>query len=233
MNDWFPTFRAIFHRQIVLPVSWPRTATRQRSALLRLLAVAIENNLPLAALLEQWMEDEGGSQRLRLAALVAHLKKGKPLAEAMELVPGLLQDAEVLAVRFDSSMGTRTATLRQLLSEAESEADNAMDRVRGDLLYVGVVVVVGMVIVTFLHIKILPVFQNMFHEFGMSLPPVMRFSIEAVSTAFYYWWLAPLVVMGVMICVFSTRTAALCGIRFWAVGSGRCVNCRSPTCCKS
>src|SRR5438552_1411595 len=109
MDSWFTTFRRLAAREIPLPAVWPRAASpAQRQALLRLISLVIEENVPLWPLLEQWTQDERGLQRRRVKRLSRLLKSGRPLADALEEVPGILADEELLAIRFDAQMGTRT-----------------------------------------------------------------------------------------------------------------------------
>src|SRR5437762_3425174 len=119
MESSFPTFRRLANREIPLPALWPRAATlAQRHMLLGLIALAIEENLPLVPLLEEWAKDERDlQQRRRVRRLARLLKSGRPLADALEEIRGILGDDELLAVRFDAQMGTRTAAVRQVLGQ--------------------------------------------------------------------------------------------------------------------
>src|SRR5688500_9144865 len=97
MDTWFPTFRKIY---VSLPAfmpdagnSWPlHTTAAQRQALLRLIATAQEENLPLLPLLENWTADQRGLHRQRLNRLLELLHSDMPLADALEATPGILSD---------------------------------------------------------------------------------------------------------------------------------------------
>src|SRR5689334_12561947 len=133
MESWFPTFRQLAYRDVPWPSIWRRRATlAQRHSLLRLIAVSIERQVPLTMLLENWAEDERGYQRVRLRKLAAELKSGRSLPEAVEEISGILRDEDVLAIRFDSQMGTRTAAVRQLLISREVGLSNPTRKVRSD-----------------------------------------------------------------------------------------------------
>ena len=75
METWFPTFQRLANREVPLPAVWPRAATAtQRQMLLALIALSIEENVPLAPLLDQWAKDERGLQRSRIRRLVRLLR---------------------------------------------------------------------------------------------------------------------------------------------------------------
>src|SRR5687768_537430 len=116
MKSWFRKLAPYLQQRIPLPV-WglPTTTAQQQQSLLRLIAVAIEEHLPLAPLLRAWSEGEQGVRRVRLQRLVRLLESGKPLPDAVEQVPGVLPDQGILAIRFDSQTGTRTTAVRQWL----------------------------------------------------------------------------------------------------------------------
>jgi len=87
--------------------------------LLGLIALSIEESLPLAPLLDEWAKDERGVQRGRVRRLARLLHSGRPRADSLEEIPGILADEDLLAIRFDSQMGTRTAAIRRRLDESK------------------------------------------------------------------------------------------------------------------
>jgi hypothetical protein len=54
-----------------------------------MIAVGIEEKLPLVPLLESWTEDERGAQRNRILRLIRILNEGTPIADAVEQVPDI------------------------------------------------------------------------------------------------------------------------------------------------
>ena len=206
MESWFPTFRRLADHEVPIPATWRRPATiAQRRALLRLIAVAGEQNLPLVPLIESWAEDERGFQPARLRKLAAILKSGRSLPDAIEEISGILQDEDLLAIRFDSQMGTRTAAVRQLLSHNDFESHNPKQQVRGDLIYIVTVVFVTLVVVPFMHLKIVPVFQKIMQEFSTEVPSAFVWSIQAARIFVSLWWVFVLAGLAIGWCLVSTK----------------------------
>src|SRR5262245_30237354 len=126
--------------RIALPSWWPwHTTAAQRQMLLRLIAVATEDNVPLLPLLDHWARDERGIQRQRLHRLLRLLKAGQPLPDALEATPGVLSDEQVLAVRFDAQSGTRTAALRAMIVDLPDMKTTTSTRIDRSLTYLSVV----------------------------------------------------------------------------------------------
>jgi type II secretory pathway component PulF len=208
MDSWFPTFRKLadFRIELGLPSWWPPYSTFvQRQSLLRLIAVAIEDNLPLAALLRQWADDERGVQRYRLLRLVRLLNSGRSLPDALEEVPGVLRDEDVLAIRFDAQSGTRTAAVREILDESRAAAASPDVRLRKTFAYFAVVLPIALLLVAFTHVKILPVIHHMLAEFGVQRPRVLYWSVRLDEAFLRYWWLGAVAALALLWSIFSTR----------------------------
>ncbi len=206
MNSWFPTFRRFLGLQLPFPSVWPWFTTRgQRQSLLRLIAVATEENLPLGSLLESWAADERGLQQCRLNRLVKLLKGGTPLADAVEQIPGVLSDEEILAIRFGVQSGTLATSIREQLDATKSVSAHRTSQIRGNMLYIGTVLFVGFLVTTFIQIKIIPVFQKIFEEFNLDIPPVLHWSVWLANAFAAYWWLFALLLIAALLLTFSAR----------------------------
>ena len=205
MELWFPTFRRLANREVPLPAIWRSATARQRNSLLRLIAVSIEQNAPLVPLLENWAEDERGYQRVRLRKLAAVLKSGRSLPEAIEEVSGVLRDEDVLAIRFDAQMGTRTAAVRQLLDRDDLNSPNPTHQVRGDLIYVASVTGAALLVIPFLYLKIVPVYQKMMQEFSTPVPAAFVWSLQAARIFVSFWWVLALACLVLGWCIISTK----------------------------
>jgi type II secretory pathway component PulF len=207
MHSWFPTFRSFFTSAGAFRTWWPwYTTTAQRRSLLRLIAVATEEHLPLAPLIESWMQDECGVQRRRVRKLARLLQQGRPLADAVELVPGVLREEDLLAIRFDAQSGTRTAAMRELLAASQEASHAAAPRLRQSLLYFCVLLPVSLLLIAFTQIRIVPVLGQIFSEFGMDLPPALSWSVASGGATFLYWWIGALALLAVIWWLLATRS---------------------------
>jgi MSHA biogenesis protein MshG len=209
MDTRFPTFRSWIRRltgvEVSVPSLWPWRATRaQRRALLRLIVVATEKNIPLGPLVEVWAADESGMQKHRLHRLAKLLQAGTPLADALEEVRDALADEEVLAVRFGAQSGTLAASLGELLAPPDLSSSVLLPRWRKTLFYMCVVLVAAVLVVAFLQIKIVPEFNKIMEEFDIPPPPTLRRAIDFANFSVRYWFLFALAILAVCWLVFTS-----------------------------
>jgi type II secretory pathway component PulF len=204
MKNHTPTFRRW------LKAIWPwRTTSAQRQSLLRLIAVAAEENLALSPLLEAWAEDERGVQRRRLRSLVQLLKGGTSLPDAVEAVPGVLRDEDLLAIRFGAQSGTLAATVRQTLEEIPSPATSRPSRFRRAIDYFVAVVLIGSVIASFIQIRIAPMLRKIGEDLDMQPTVVIRWSWSLTNAITHYWYLAVFALFALLWLTFSPRPGRL------------------------
>jgi type II secretory pathway component PulF len=204
MESHFPTFRRLFNWSNQSFYLWPlHTTAAQRQSLLRLIAVATEENLPLAPLIETWALDERGVQKERLRRLARLLNSGTPLTDAVEQVRGVLRDEDVLAIRFGAQSGTLSATIRAALDESASVSTSRPNRFRKTLVYGCTVFLIGLPIVAFIQIKVMPAFDQILNEFSMEQPAVAGWSTAVASFVARFWWLGALLVIVLLSTLFS------------------------------
>lgn len=206
MMSWFPTFRKISIAQPQFRSWWPwYTTFRQRQSLLRLIAVATEERLPLAPLIEAWATDERGVQKRRLRRLAGLLAGGTPLANAVEQAPGALGDDEVLAIRFGAQSGTLAAAVRGALDESQARPMTGAHPFGRTVIYLGAVALVSCLIIAFMHIKLVPVINRILADFSMEPPELLQWSQQLASVFANFWWLGALAVLALLWSTFSAR----------------------------
>jgi type II secretory pathway component PulF len=181
------------------------TTESQRRGLLRLIAVAIEEKLPLVPLLEAWTADERGIQHYRLRRVVELLKTGTPLADALEQVPGVLRDDDILAIRFDAQSGTVTTAVREMLGDSGDAQPELHTRFRSTLAYMGIVLLLGLPVVVFIQIRIMPALRAIFYEYGLQFPAVTEWSIKLALIFERYGWLVILVAIIALLSLLFAR----------------------------
>src|SRR3954452_6538991 len=206
MDTWFPTFRRILGQRIHIPFAWPWYSTRnQRRGLLRMIGVAIEERIPPAPLLSAWLKDERGAQQHRVTRLVGLLNQGVPIADAVEQVPGILTDEDILAIRFDAQSGTTTRAIRDRLTRQKPASTERSTRLRATKYYLFAVLLLGFPIVVFLQIKIVPAFQQIFREFSLDLPPVTEGFLALSNLFVRFLWIPALLLLALLLSFLFAR----------------------------
>ncbi len=191
-TTWFPTFRRLLnHQRRVRSFGAPFTTRTQSEALLRIIALAVEQRLPLAPLLQAFAKDQSGVQRRRVQRLAELLEEGCSLPQALEQVSRVLPEDDVLAIRFGSQSGTLSLSLRSLIEDkAHSDSARIDGQLRSALVYPVVVLVVILMIATFLLTKIWPTYQHVLYDFEVTpLPMSSQWVIYGGTLFVYYWWI--------------------------------------------
>lgn len=182
---WFPAFRRLTSRRNYPPF----TTSTQSQSLLRIIALAIEQRLPLAPLLQAFAEDQDGVQRWRVQRLAGLLEEGSSLPSALEQVAHVLPEEHVLAIRFGTQSGTLSMTLRNLVEDSGSLEDiRTKERLRGTFIYPTVVLLVILMIAIFLMLKIGPVYRQIMYDFGVE-SLAFEWVIYIGNLFAIYWWL--------------------------------------------
>jgi protein transport protein HofC len=206
MHSWFPTFRRLANMQITMPVLLPRRATiGQRQSLLRLIAVAAEENLALAPLLNAWSENEWPAQQRRLRRLAGLLSRGTSLPDAVEQVAGALSDEELLAVRFGVQSGTLAASVREELADSIATAARRSPWLRQAIGYGALISLIGLMLITFIQVKIMPKLNQIHQEFSLELATLTVWTQHFVDAVVGYWWVGALTLVIALALLFSAK----------------------------
>ncbi len=202
---WTGTLRRLTGIRVELPPFWPRRTTwTQRRSLLRLILTATEEIIPLSQLIEVWAADESRRQKHRLYRLADLLNSGTTLPDAVEQVRGVLAEDDILAIRFGSQSGMLAASIRDMLDQPDPALLIRSLRWRKFLVYLGMLVVVATIIVTFLQFKIIPEFEKIFEEFEVPISESFKWSIYFANVFAVYWYLFPLAVITLWWLAFSS-----------------------------
>ena len=131
MTQHFPTFAYLAHRlrwrwRQLLGIGWGpkesmegvRWTRSNKEAVLHLMAVAADQRIPLAPLLDAYALDAPHRDRQRIRRLAERVREGTPLAESLEQNPRLATESTILAVRAGTQSGALGPALRAAMVTA-------------------------------------------------------------------------------------------------------------------
>lgn len=160
-------------------------AAAERRALLWALTVAAERGIPLEQAARAFADERSVPLGLRGTRLAELLEAGAPLPQALDLSRNALSTDALLAVRIGHELGVLGPALRMSLERTEQVA-GIMRNVMAKLCYVALVAWVGLLVITFVMLKIVPVFMKMFDEFQLKLPDATIALIVVMRQCFSY-----------------------------------------------
>jgi protein transport protein HofC len=165
-----------------------RRATR-RDALLGILAIAAEKELPLAPAAAAFADQYRGQSHRRIMDLAAALNWGTPVPEALERAQGVVSRDAVLLAWVGQAAGMLPKALR-IAAAARSSHLPIWTMIAARISYILMLLVSMQVITTFVLYFIIPKFEAIFKDFGQSLPMITILVIEGSHFLIKYGALA-------------------------------------------
>lgn len=190
IGGWILIVPAVVIAVFLLLMTIDRTRRAEHRALVWSLSVAAQKEIPLSEAARAYADETLGDTGRRALALAFALERGEPLAQAARSARLRMGTAMKLAVQLGERLGLLGPAMRQQL-DAAHQIDATLSVVVGRLFYLVVAIGALSSISTFCLLKIVPVFQKMFDEFGLKLPPITVAVIDfAKGSANVFPWLS-------------------------------------------
>ncbi len=141
-----------------------------------------------------------GKLKNALQDVVEEIESGATLSEAMTKSPKVFNRLYVNMIKAGEAGGALEVIL-QRLSDFMERAEALKRKVKGAMIYPIVVITVAVCILTFILLKIVPVFTKMFEEFGLKLPKATELLVAMSEWVVSYWFLIPLIPVAVWLSV--------------------------------
>jgi type II secretory pathway component PulF len=187
---------------IVLVMMVDRSRRLEHRALLGALAAAADRQIPLSESARAYADETLGDTGVRAIALAEAIERGQPLSGAVQTARLRMGTATRMAIRLGERLGLLGTAMRQQLDDSQ-QVDATLRDVIGRFFYLGNVVIVLYVVNIFVMLKIVPVLQRMFQEFGLNLPRMTKLVINFSNwyVEFGWWMTAPMIILAVLFLV--------------------------------
>jgi len=171
------------------PFAMGGAKTKHICAFTRQLSILQDAGLPILRslrILEQ--NQKPGKLKNSLMDVCDEIEGGATLSEAMGKSPKVFNRLYVNMIKAGEAGGALETILNRLADFLES-SESLKRKVKGALIYPVIVVLVAIAILTFIMIAIVPTFETMFEEFGLTLPPPTQLLIAMSNYIAGYWFL--------------------------------------------
>jgi len=188
-----------------------RIKTRDIVIFTRQFATMINAGLPLVqslTILAQQTDNKALAEVTR--AVVYDVESGNTLADAFSKHPRAFSDLYVNMVAAGEAGGILDTILLRLATFLEKN-DALMRKVKGAMVYPGVIMSVAAIAIAILLVFVIPVFQSMFASVSLDLPLPTRVVIMLSDFLIGYWWA---ILLGIGLLVFAIR-------RYYGTMAGR------------
>lgn len=173
-----------------------RIKTRDIVIFTRQFSTMINSGLPLVQALDILSKQtENPALASVTRDVVFDVESGHTLADALRKHPKAFSELYVNMVAAGEAGGILDTILMRLASFMEKN-DALIRKVKGAMIYPGVIMSVAFIAVTTLLLFVIPVFQNLFGSVGLALPMPTRVVIGASQLLKGYWWLFAGVIAG-------------------------------------
>ena len=208
---------AFLHKQKMIPVSVREkskqitiqfgtgVSTRDIVIFTRQFATMINSELPLVQSLDILAQQtENASLRRVIQDVLYDVESGHTLADAMGKHPKVFTDLFTNMIAAGEAGGILDTILLRLATFLEKN-DALVRKIKGAMVYPGVIFSVAGAAVAILLIFVIPTFQQMFASAGIPLPLPTRIVIGMSAFLQAFWWL---VIVGVIAAAFLLRAIA-------------------------
>lgn len=190
-----------------------KITTRDLVVFTRQFATMIDAGLPLVTCLEI-QADQQPSKRFKqvLRQVKADVEQGSTFAEALRKHPKPFDELYVNLVQAGEVGGILDTILNRLAVYLE-KADALKRKVKGAMVYPTTVLVVAIAVITLLLVKVIPVFAQMFSDFGGALPAPTQMVVD-ISEWLQKYIMMLLAVTAVVIVAFVQARARIPRFRY-------------------
>jgi type IV pilus assembly protein PilC len=195
-------------KQIKFSMGGPRVKTRDIVIFTRQFATMINAGLPLVQSLNILAsQTENKTLADVTKAVVYDVESGNTLADAFSKHPRAFSSLYVNMVAAGEAGGILDTILLRLATFLEKN-DALVRKVKGAMIYPGVIISVAAIAICILLVFVIPTFQTMFSSAGLELPLPTRVVIGMSDILIGYWWAILAVVGGVVFAIKSYYATA-------------------------
>lgn len=167
------------------------TFTRQLSTL-------IDSGLPLLRSLNVLGEQtESPNLKVQIKDIAQSVQGGSTFSDALAKHPRTFSNLYVNMIKAGEAGGVLEVVLARLAEFSEKE-QAVRAKVRGAMVYPALVILVGVGVVLFLTIAIIPTFVSMFTEVNLTLPLPTRIMMAASNFLRGFWWMILLAILALV-----------------------------------
>lgn len=191
-----------------------KVKSKDRVLFARQLSTLINAGLPLVQSLRMVLKQTTNKAlQAIISDVITDVESGKNFSDSLAKHPQVFSTIFISLVQAGEVSGTLDTSLERLADQQEKDAE-IVAKVRGAMIYPGVVVGVMIAVVTFMLVTVLPQVKILYDGIaGAHLPLVTVVLLAVSSTIIKYWWAFLLVIIGLGV-YFGRWGRTIAGKRF-------------------
>ena len=175
-----------------------RITTKDRITFTRQMATLIGAGLPLASSLRTIVEQtQNKSMKAIVEEILADVESGKSLHEAFSSHSNVFNGVYLALIQAGETSGTLDIALKRLADQEEKDAA-MMSKIRGALVYPGIILVVIIAVLAFMMIAVVPQVENLYKDMRQELPGLTKMLVGITNFFGQFWWLILIIVIAII-----------------------------------
>ena len=187
-----------------------RVTNKDRIMFTRQLSTLIGAGLPLATSLRTVIDQTQGKGMKQIAEeIMTNVESGKSLYESFSAHPEVFNGVYTALIQAGEASGTLDIALKRLADQEEKDAA-MLSKIRGALVYPGIILVVIIAVLAFMMIAVVPQVRGLYEDMHQELPGLTQGLVNLTDFFANFWWLVLTIVVaaGGSIFYFVKRTPA-------------------------
>ena len=172
-----------------------RVSTKDRILFARQLSTLINAGLPLVQSLRTVLEQTSSKPlNVVINRIISDVEAGMAFNKALASHPKVFNQVFVSLVAAGESSGTLDSALERIALQQEKDAE-IISKVRGAMVYPGIVSLVMVGVVVFMLRSVLPQVGALYKDLGKPLPFITKIMLGASGLIGKFWWLMILLML--------------------------------------
>ncbi len=179
-----------------------RVRNKDRITFTRQLATLIGAGLPLATSLRTVIEQtQSKPMKLIVEEILTNVEAGKSLHESFAEHSDVFNGVYLALVKAGEASGTLDLALKRLADQEEKDAA-LLSKIRGALVYPGIILVVIVAVLAFMMIAVVPQVKNLYDDMHETLPGLTQALVSLTDFFGQFWWLVLAILVGAAVGAF-------------------------------
>lgn len=175
-----------------------RVTTKDRIMFTRQLSTLIGAGLPLATSLRTVNEQTQSKAMKQIGEeILTNVESGKTLFDSFSNHPEVFNGVYTALIQAGEASGTLDMALRRLADQEEKDAA-MLSKIKGALVYPGIILVVIIAVLAFMMIAVVPQVKNLYKDMGQELPGLTQTLVNITDFFANFWWLVLIIVAAIV-----------------------------------
>ena len=175
-----------------------RITTKERIMFTRQLATLIGAGLPLATSLRTVVnQTQAKGMKAVIEEILANVESGKTLYDSFSQYPDVFNGVYLALIKAGETSGTLDLALKRLADQEEKDAA-MMSKIRGALVYPGIILVVIIAVLAFMMVMVVPQVKGLYEDMGEELPELTQLLVGLSDFFGTFWWLVLIILVAII-----------------------------------